>query len=189
MKAIGSLLAVLLFLGSIGLLIWGSIQGIGFLINQFGTLDSELTSVIIIISTLILLCSLILAAAIRFNKTKNDKQVHPEKAYIYSEFITYYVELRKSIQTEGKINYRFRSDISLWSGKEVLKSYIKFNRLLDELNPDNPIILEQAEKVLFEMRKELGNDNFGLRTGDLDNIIYEPSGKKAASINQQRQSS
>jgi hypothetical protein len=47
-----------------------------------------------------------------------------------------------------------------------------FNQYLDELSPDNPKILEQAEKVIIEMRNELGQYTYGLKTGDLDNLIF-----------------
>lgn len=148
------------------------VAGVKFLIAQFDLLGTELAGIMIIISVLLLVCSFIIAGAFRNNKRKDDKQVHPEKAYIYSNFINYYITIRESIRKTGAINYRFRSDITLWAGKNVLKSYMQFNKNLDELNPDNPKIMEQAEKVIFEMRKELGHDNYGFNEGDIDKLIF-----------------
>lgn len=183
MKTLGSFLASILILGILAAIVWGSILGIKFLLQQYNLLGSELASSMIIASALLLLCSFILAAAIRFNKTRNDKHIQPEKAYIYSDFINYYITIRESIRKEGIINYRFRSDITLWAGKNVLNAYLQFNKYIDELNPDNSKILEQAEKVIYEMRRDLGNDNYGFNKGDLDKLIF-PEDTKAVNDNE-----
>jgi hypothetical protein len=172
MKQLGNLLTLLLILGIIIALGYASLLGIKFIIAQFNLLETELTGIMIIAASVLLVCTLILASAIRYSRPKGDIRVHQEKAYIYTDFISYYSTIRESIRNEGKIYYRFRNDMVLWAGKNVLKSYSLFNKYITELNPDNPKILEQAEKVIFEMRKEIGYDSYGLKNGYLDNLIF-----------------
>jgi hypothetical protein len=172
MKILGNIIVFLLGIAVVTAFIGSIIYGIKFLITQFGLLDSASSAQVIIGSSLILICTLILAGAIRYSKSAGDRPVHPEKAAIYSDYINYFIALREGIKINGRISYRFRSDITLWANKNVLKSYLIFNILLDKLSPDDPKIMEQAEKILFEMRKELGQDNFGLKKGDLDKIIF-----------------
>ncbi len=172
MKTFGNLIASLLIITLLFAIVWGAILGAKHLIAQFQTLETEQAGVLIIVGSFLLIYTLILTIALRFNKNKSDKLVHPEKSYIYSDFLNYYIEIRSNIQNQGHIPYKFRSDMSLWAAHDVLKAYIKFNQLIVELSPDHPKILNQAEKVIFEMRKDLGLRNYGLGSGDLDGIIF-----------------
>jgi hypothetical protein len=172
MKNLENIIVFIIVIAIIGGIGYAVVLGLGYVATQMEWLDKEQISILSIGSLVALLCTLILASAIRNNKTKGDRHILPEKAIVYNDFVNYYITIRSSIQKEGMINYRFRSDMVLWAGSSVLKKYMIFNQYLDELSPDNPKILEQAEKVIIEMRNELGQYTYGLKTGDLDNLIF-----------------
>lgn len=174
MKTLGSILTFLITLALIVGIVWGVIIGGRYVLDQYDMLESQQSAIAIIFSVIMLLSAFIVAGAIRDKGRKNDKIVHPEKAIIYNNFIDYYIEIRNSVKTQGLVNLRFRSDISLWAGKDVLRSYMLFNQNLNELSADSPQILRQAERVILEMRKDLGLSNQGLKPGNLDSIIFTP---------------
>ncbi|MCG8697604.1 MAG: hypothetical protein MI922_06080 [Bacteroidales bacterium] len=187
MKTLGSILTFLITLALIVGILWGVIIGGRYIFAQFEMLETQQSAVAIIFSVVMLISAFIVAGAIRDKTRNDDRQVHPEKAIIYNNFIDYYIEIRNSVNTQGIVNLRFRSDISLWASKDVLRSYMLFNQYLNELSGDNPKILQQAESVILEMRKDLGLSNQGLKPGNLDNIIFTPhnlvnnnNGKQAA---------
>jgi len=172
MKTIGKLISFILVIGLLVAIGWAILLGVKYIAGQFNLLSTELTSSMIIVLALFLICTLILASAINESKFKGDKPVHPEKSFIYTDFINYFLELKHSLINKEEITYWFRSDITLWAGKDVLRSYLLLNQYLDKPNADNSKILEQAEKVIFEMRKDLGQKNYGIKPGDLEKLMF-----------------
>lgn len=164
----GLLMALAIFI-AIG---YSLVFGIKFFIGQFGILGTEATAQLVIISVILIICALIIAAAIRGNQLKNDKIVLPDKAKLYSEFVNYYVETAKIISEGGAVNYRFRSDMALWAGKDVLKAYMYFVNYLDGKSPESKRVFELGEKVILEMRKDIGHQNYRLKAGDLNNLVF-----------------
>ncbi|MCG8698719.1 MAG: hypothetical protein MI922_11760, partial [Bacteroidales bacterium] len=133
MKTLQNILSILISLALITGLVWGVVIGGKYMLEQYNMLDTQLSAIVIIGSVVMLLSALIIAGAMRDQTRKNDNLVHPEKAIIYNNFIDYYIEIRNCIVTQGVINLRFRSDMSLWAGKNVLRSYMLFNQYLHEL--------------------------------------------------------
>ena len=172
MKNLENIIAFTLVMAIITAVVYVTYKGIGYFTVQLDWLNKEQLSLLSLGIIIIILCTLILASAIRYSRPKGDRHIVPEKAIVYNNFINYYISIRSSIQYEGEVNYRFRSDMVLWAGSNVLKKYMVFNQYLNDLNSDNPKILEQAEKVIMEMRNELGQYTYGLKPGDLDKLIF-----------------
>ena len=49
-----------------------------------------------------------------------------------------------------------------------------FNKYLNESDPDHHKILQQARRVILEMRRDLGLSSQGLKPDNLDQIIFTP---------------
>jgi hypothetical protein len=65
---------------------------------------------------------------------------------------------------------KFTKNLIVWGSPGVIKSYSDF-RKLSQIQSDEPshttAILLAIEKLLFEIRKDLGNSNRNLKNGDL----------------------
>jgi hypothetical protein len=176
MKSFSSFLAFLLSFAFIAGLIWVTILGIKFVIAQYQMVDIQTTPILIIISILSIICSLIIAGAIKSSPMGNNRNINPEKAAVYNHFIDLL-----SISTEFEITpqninmnaeYKLlRKEMVLWASDKVLKKYLEYDKYLNELTIDKKTLLNKGEKVIFEIRKDLGNRNQNLKTGQISSVL------------------
>ena len=75
----------------------------------------------------------------------------------------------------------FARKLILWGGRRVIKEYSAFRDLGFRLaGESDALLLLSFEKVLFEIRRDLGHSNRGLRQGDLLSLYIEPQSLKSA---------
>ena len=176
MKSISNFLAFLISFAFIAGLIWITVLGIKFVISQYQMINIQTTPILIIISILSIICSLIIAGAIKSSPMGRNRNINPEKAAVYNHFIDLL-----SISTEFEITSQninidaeyklLRKEMVLWASDNVLKKYLEFDKLLIELTIDKKIVLNKGEKVIFEIRKDLGNRNQNLKTGQISSLL------------------
>jgi hypothetical protein len=162
MKLIGNILAFIAALGALAFIIWGGYLGIRFLVDQFGLLDAREMPVLIIASVVYLAGAAIVAGSIRNAMKHNDKNIHPEKAVLYSKFINAWNSYESTPKSLVNETDQWLSHMQLWASDDVLKQYIQFQKVLRENNSSNEVITKDAGKLLLEIRKDLGNKNKGI---------------------------
>ena len=97
-----------------------------------------------------------------------DKTIHPEKAVIYKRFIDLWYE--PSIQNEESLSELSKS-MALWAGDDVLKQYILLDQEEQNSGSARNNLNAQIEKVILEMRRDLGQKNFGILSGHIDQML------------------
>jgi len=162
MKLIGNILAFIAALGALAFIIWGGYLGIRFLVDQFGLLDVREMPDLIIASVVYLAGAAIVAGSIRNSMKHNDKNIHPEKAVLYSKFINAWNSFNGERKNLAEETGSLLAHMQLWASDDVLKQFIRFQELLWEDDSPDEVITKEAGKLLLEIRKDLGNKNKGI---------------------------
>ena len=157
MKAIGIIIAVVIFGGVIFGLGYGIIEGWKFLNYQWSLLDQNWKPVIILISSVIIICSLLLIGFLQSSLKRNLNSSHG-KTMAYNHYMNWYVDSTDAEFEQVNLNTLrgLRNEFLLWAGNHVVK---QFNNLYDEFNKDN-ISKENVEKyarhIYIEIQRDLG---------------------------------
>ena len=116
---------------------------------------------------IIILLFLITIGAVSNQKSKvdNDKQIHAEKSVIYKTFIDLWTNIdHNQIEKEGG---NLKKAMILWANDHVLKNYLVLQSYYANHETDQGKINKQVEKVILEMRRDLGEKNTGIMRGDI----------------------
>lgn len=157
-------------LGGIGVLL---VIASRYLFDQYESLDPQWSATIVIVSVVLLLCTILLARAIHSLSANKDKTIHPEKAVVYGNFIELWSKTHSlhAEDDEDQTNLQNqRKQLTLWAADGVLKEYLKLEKLASA-GAGAGELRTQAEKVVLEMRKDLGNRNRGILKGDLSEFL------------------
>ena len=163
MKSIGTTVAILLFLAILGGIGYGIFAGYKFISAQWHILNSEWRASLTIIATVLIICSIFISAS-PGSYIKKHGLTNTGKVMAYNEFINWYSDLKNEVQDKIKpASFKFvKNQIMLWGGNQVVK---QTNTLFESLNSEmenRDRILEKAEHVLQEIRRELGYRSFGV---------------------------
>lgn len=173
MKSIGTFVAFIAVLGLIGGIIWLGFEGFRLLSAKFNGMEDPLASIILVVSIVAILCTLIIAGAIRSVHYSGDRAIHPEKALLYSKFIEHWaggsVEDKKDLQ---KIVQEIKPHMVMWASDHVLKQLIKLESLLLASPTDPKAVYHQAEKLVYAIRKDVGEKNQGIQSGSLLHLFW-----------------
>ena len=154
-----------------------------YIFDTFSSLEKEISAGIIAASATILVSVITVVIGKHLEKKKEiEHQLRIQKTEIYEK----YMEKMFQVLTSGqkfpekemtKYFGEFSRKLILWGGKKVIKSYCDFRIFgTQELNNKDKSILLYFEKVLFEIRRDLGNSNRNLKQGDLLTLfIKDPS--------------
>lgn len=159
MKTLGNILAFLLALAVLAFVIWGGYIGVRFLAGQFELIDSREMPVLIISSVVFLAGMAILANAIRSVLHKRDKQIHPDKAKVYTRIFNILSQPDPDFKMVKSQLNEWLPGMQLWAGDDVLKS---FNRLIESLEHSDishDKLTKKAASLMLEIRKDLGYKN------------------------------
>lgn len=173
MKPIYRTLIVITSLIFTGALVALCFVGIKYLIDQYPYRYDALQSPVFIISAVIVMCTFILSRSVYSLSNRMDKNIHPEKAVVYGNFIEIRNEMAagsglSDIQIKRLQNQR--KQMLLWAADDVLKEFLKLEKLIAGSATDNRL-LPQVEKIILCMRRDLGNSNLGILRGDLAHIL------------------
>lgn len=157
MKFIGFILALALFAGILFLLGYGLFEVWSYLAYQWSLVDASLKPVVIILSSLIIVCAFLVTWFVQ-SGFKRGINVSQGKNSAYNSFLRWYIEADRhsyaSTDIAGLVN--MRSEFLLWAGNNVMK---QFNNLYNELSAESPDIEnigKYAKHVYIEIQRELG---------------------------------
>jgi len=162
-----SLLIAIGILVLLGYLIW---LGYRFLETNYALLQPETKAFIIVLLAAVLLALFVAGYVFRSGQRMNDKAVHPEKAIVYKSFIDIW---QAGIKTGVPIREEddLQSAMTLWAGGKVLSEYLKLHRILDQKPAQLDQIIKQVEKVILEIRTDIGSGNRGVLSGDILKLL------------------
>lgn len=114
----------------------------------------------IVLATAIVLSGLIIKSG--WSISKMERQQAPEKVSAYQRFVDYfYAGLPADDGWHG-----LTAAMTLWASDNVLRQYMEVIGMIEEKQPVEDL-KRKAEKVILDMRRDLGNSNLGILKGDI----------------------
>lgn len=158
-NTLGTLLALLL----LAAFVWAAYIGLVFLVEQFGMLDDTFTPVLVIASVVFISGILILSSAIRFHARQSDRQVHPEKAVLYTRISESIIGVKPDMPLLKESCKEWTPLMTLWAEDEVLTAFLSFRDLIESEAPAREALNESGLKLILAIRRDLGHRNRGIK--------------------------
>lgn len=143
----------------------------------FKGLDKNVQSTIIAAGGTIIASVIAVIYNHRRTKEREIAEAHrPQKIEVYKKFMEMYVNIIKSgkkgqiLTGSGELPedlensfFEFTRDVIVWGSPDVIKAYSAFR----SISGDKYNIIFRVDEMLREIRKDLGNSNKGIKSGDL----------------------
>lgn len=157
-----SRIIALLFTGLLCLAIYFSAR---WLLDRYSDLEPQVATVTLIMAVTMLIC----AVLIRGSLMRRHTAATSEKAEIYWRVLH---ALRDAASQEPETisdTQTIEAALALWASPSVIEAYLAARRI-DSTNPESDKLIE---KMILEMRKDLGSNNFGFSQGKLLKLIRD----------------
>lgn len=179
MKFLGKTLSILLSLALVFAIIFYGVKVFRFLITFLEGLDRSLITILIISSTVFLIGISVIVRSIRKSiKHKNEILIQTEKAERYQRLIQYLANCLKRNGSEysadndkTKLTQSLMFEIILWGSHGVIKELMALQKMEKEEGVKNTKISSQVEKIILEIRKDLGLKNWGIKENDMIELL------------------
>lgn len=192
LKTLWYVILVLLILSILGTMIWAVALFLKYVLSSFSNLmvkiaevTSNMDAVVIValitgmVSILGVIISSIVAKVLEYRRN-TKRYLYEKREEPYAEFI----EMVYHIQQNAKGNpypeeqiitdmMGFSKKLTLWGSSRVIKKWLKFRELSQQVDEDNTKVNPTAdnlfilEDIMFEIRKDMGQKKRGLSKGDL----------------------
>lgn len=182
MKFLQNTLAAITTLAIIILSAWLVYWGIQYIIGQFQIVDPSIAATLTISAVILIISSIIISGAIRSVTKSGDKAIHPEKAIIYKKFLDIWYSESKYKEYPNE-KYDLDKAMSLWASDFVLKQYINFKNTSGTSPLEHTLKKVKAEKVVLAMRRDLGQNNFGVKAGSINDMLGKTKSTEDEKIN------
>lgn len=187
LRKIWPILASLILLGIIGIIGAAVFFVIRFTWKIFAGLDKQVAVAIVAGSATVFVSVITVVIGKSLDKKREIEKRHSrQKREFYEKFLEDFFQFTRKFSkeevdlTQDEKFAAFADEASrkliLWSNRSVIKEYCMFRSFgVRASKPGSGFeILLQFEKMLFEIRKDLGHSNRGLKQGDLLLTYIEP---------------
>lgn len=174
-----------ILIGILGLLAWFSIYAYSY-IELFVT-DLAKADANVKIAVIGVLASVLLAvySNSRTKKREIASRQFTLKSATYLKIIEILVRLLREVKSEKEMLtedlvgelMEFKKELLIWGSPKVIEAWNSYELMADE-NPDYKKISVQMEKILREIRKDLGHSDWLLRHGSLWGLFLDAKSKK-----------
>lgn len=146
-------------------------------------LDAKVAAAIIAACTTVIVSVLTVVYTQQNTKSREiDNSHRPQKMEIYKRFMDEVVVNLLKAKKENKVDspefkkkleedfFSFTGDIIVWGSPTVIRAYTEFRSSgtsLEDSESSSHKILLKIDNLFQAMRKDLGNSNWGLNSGDL----------------------
>lgn len=151
--------------------------------HAFSELDPAIAAPLLTMSATVIVAVITVVAGKQLEQRRDSvNQLRMRKIEVYQQFLKIWFEFlarttdktsspisrKKAERDIAKYLHDFTSKLILWGNHDVIKAFGAFRESSQpEGEEPNPAILVHFEQVLFEMRKDLGHTNKGLKPGAL----------------------
>ncbi|MBN1235747.1 MAG: hypothetical protein JW999_06815 [Methanotrichaceae archaeon] len=172
----------------LGITIWVIYNAVVFILIGISSVRTELATGILAASGIIIasLITTVIGKYIEKNY-ETELQHRANKTAMYEEFLKLLFEIYESTLLKSETQSqkfskealvpamaKFTKNLIVWGSPGVIRSYSDFRKLSQiqsgELSHSTSI-LWSIEKLLFEIRKDIGNSNRNLKEGDLHSLF------------------
>jgi len=175
-----SFLGLIAALTAISALVYGSIELLQYTFEATHLSKEVTASIVAAVGTI-----LSSVAAMIYNQRKSKEreiaEAHrPEKVRVYSSFMeTMVKQLRKEKNEERRdfesevIDelFKFKRDLIVWGSPGVINEFLEFEEKARGEVENHADILIHFDRILQEVRADLGNSNWSLQDGDLVQLL------------------
>ena len=157
MKKMGTVLVFLLVAAIVVGFIFGIMGGYRLLTTRWDILSDEWKAGMIILSAILIICTLFMTSSIRSNLQKTALS-GSGKVMAYNEFIRWYSYLKSPNTDSMDVNSfkSVRNQLVLWGSWHVVKQTHRLVEILESGADKSDQIMDQAENVFGEIKRELG---------------------------------
>ena len=193
---LGFLLLAALGIGSVYILKI-SLTYIGMFIEKLNQITSNMDAVVIValitgsVSILGVVISSIISKIIEYQQN-TKRYLYEKKEEPYSEFIEMVYKIQRMTREDNTYSEKdmledlssFSKKLTLWGSNRVIKKWLAFRERNQNEKTDPMENLFILEEIIFEIRKDMGQRQKGLKQGDIlaffvnDINKYLPSTKK-----------
>ena len=167
MKPVGVIMGLLLIISIIFGIGYGAFTAYEFLSIQWASLSNDWKAILIVISALVLFCSLLIIISIQSSIKKYGLKGNG-KVLAYNDFIHWFSALKGDNAETMQVDAlkAITNQLTLWGSNAVARqATLLYETLINNVS-DKESLLKKAEHVYIEIRRELG-----MRGTSADNAI------------------
>jgi hypothetical protein len=169
-----ALIASLIYVGAVvGLIVLGA----RFLEEGLVDLPKEWTAVLILILFTVVFCSFLISNALKNNLEKRNQSVILDRLGVYKRLLDLWIG-DQFISSQEKAPYQLSYAMSLLASDNVLKQYKKLVQFQETDPQDIGQKRKMLQRIILEMRRDLGQLNFAILQGDLDFVFNIENSKQ-----------
>ena len=192
MKYFYNLLAVLLGFALLSLLVIGVYIALRLVVQLFTDLEEHTASMIYAAVVAALFSAVLIVLIVQSGeKRKSLDRLREQKAQSYRCFLTAWSSTLSQAAHLGEQPPLHREDnlhvaeqqLLLWGSNHVIKHYVAYRQHETLNNLRDSAVVQFIDKVLQEIRKDLGQSNIGIQTGDLFNLFVSTARHDDNNIN------
>ena len=167
MNISGIILGILLLIAIIIGIGYGAFTGYVFLSIQWASLSNDWKAILIVVSALVLFCSLLIVISIQSSIKKYGLKGNG-KVLAYNDFIHWFSALKGDNAEAMQVDAlkAITNQLTLWGSSGVTRQASLLYETLVNNEVDKEQLLKKAEHVYIEIRRELG-----MRGSSADNGI------------------
>ena len=184
MKFLKNTLASMIVIGFLIALAYGLYYAFQFLLNAFAGIEAMQKTILFTAAFTLLLSAAMITAALRgLGKRLQNRRLQEEKLATYGNLIYAWRALvrepQRAIQPgEEQILHNIESHLILVAGPQVLRQYHHLKEIQGEADLQSPEVLAQLEKVIIEIRRDIGYADWGYKNSHLISVLFEfPAGE------------
>ncbi len=157
MNKTGLVLAIVLLVGIIFGLGYGTYTGYEFLSVQWGSLTNEWRAILIVVAAILVACTLFLALSLQ-SFLRSYSLRGSGKVIAYNNFLNWYSDLKNSPgQVVASESFRqMANQMMLWGCQRVSKQAGILYEALQGEDLDHERVLEHADLLYVEIRRDVG---------------------------------
>lgn len=171
----------------VGTALFGSLVAVGIIAIKFGMLailrslsklDPRSTVILVLISAALLLCSFIIAGAIRAaGRQSADAARNAQRARFYQSLLD---AVGDPSGTGSELNANWEATLFLIAGTSVVREFRKWKDLAKRGESTSPETARQFHRLVLAMRRDLGQSTAGLEF-DPREVRREDEGRRSDS--------
>ncbi len=180
MKAWGTITVALLMLAALAAIAFAGFHLIRFAIQPVTELSEPVRTVTMAVLLVVVLLTIVITLTVRRGQDRHRvERLRAERAEAYRRFVEVWaLSMGSDEACEGRRANEeavadVRRDLLLVGSRGVIRQYAAFCRAADHLDADNPAVCAAIERVLVEIRRDLGRSSVLLNNGELIDLFLQ----------------
>jgi hypothetical protein len=174
-----NILSVLLALGLLGTLLYGTFKTLSWLYNHILAVDPRISAALITGLIAIIATSLTITIPKYLEKKMEiEEHLREKKSETYRDLVELLFKLLMGSKTGNSLSEeelikamsKFTENLILWGSEDVIKAYKSFRDYFIQRTSGQELSLESIqimEELLLSIRKDMGHNNKNLDKGDI----------------------